>query len=133
MIVGQLCDIDYLFSDSTPITEIWIESLDMQEICHCPHLRNQEIRLNGLTKLFHRFKKLRKCRVDLELTEEDQDQNCDTWPKFVEKNFKDIADFKFRFVSSKQIVKDFQYEKVLRLHRGSRFYKKVIRFEITRQ
>ena len=142
VIVGQLCDIDYLFSDATPITEIWIESLDMQEICHCPHSRNQEIRLNGLTKLFQRFKKLRKCRVDLELTEEDLDKNCDrnssnrrsmSWPKFVEKNFKDVADFNFRFVYGKQIVKDFQDENVLRLHRGSRIYKKVIRFEITRR
>ena len=88
------------------------------------------------------YKKLRKCRVDLQLTEEDEDLNCDTWPKFVEETYQGwvarvryqlpcIADFKF--VYCKQIVNTVQDEKfeVLRRQRHFDKYKKVIRFEIT--
>jgi len=136
VIVGRICDIDHLFSDSTPITEIWIESLDMQEKSICPEIR-QENNFNRLSKLFERFKKLRKCRVDFQLSEEYEDQNCNTWPKFVEENFKDIADFKFRFVYCKQIVKNVQNEKVevLRHPLWTSKYEstKIVRFEITPQ
>ena len=140
VIVDRICDIDHLFSDSTPITEIWIEKLDMQEKDIGSKLRHgirQEININRLTKLFHRFKKLRKCRVDLELSEEYEDQNCNTWPKFVEENFKDIADFKFRFFYCKKIVKTIQNEKieVLRLphlaYLANEKNTKIIRFEVT--
>ena len=136
VIVGRICDIDNLFSDSTPITEIWIQSLCIQEKSICPEIR-QEVNINRLTKLFDRFKKLRKCRVDLELSEECEDQTCDTWPNFVEKNFQEIADFKFRFVYCKQIVKNVQNEKVevLRHPLWTSKYEstKIIRFEITPQ
>ena len=91
--------------------------------------------IRKLTVLFHKFKKLRKCRIDLKLTEEDEDQNCDTWPEFVKREFQDNADFKFRFVYSKQIVgtvKDKEIQ-VLRLARLSHRYTRSIRFEITHQ
>ena len=133
VIVGRICDIDNLFSDSTPITEIWIQSLCIQEKSICPEIR-QEVNINRLTKLFDRFKKLRKCRVDLELSEECEDQTCDTWPNFVEKNFQEIADFKFRFVYCKQIVKKVQNEivEVLRSPWNSNGKNpKIVRFEIT--
>ena len=141
VIVGRICDIDHLFSDSTPITEIWIEKLDMQEKDIGSKLRHgirQEININRLTKLFYRFKTLRKCRVDLELSEEYEDQNCNTWPKFVEENFKDIADVKFRFVYCKKIVKIVQNEKieVIRLPQirlANDKNTKIIRFEVTPQ
>ena len=141
VIVSRICDIDHLFSDSTPITEIWIEKLDMQEKDIGSKLRHgirQEININRLTKLFHRFKKLRKCRVNLEISEEYGDQNCNTWPKFVEENFKDIADLKFRFVYCKKIVKKVQNEKIEVLRVGSpdlanEVNTKIIRFEVTPQ
>ena len=141
VIVSRICDIDHLFSDSTPITEIWIEKLDMQEKDIGSKLRHgirQEININRLTKLFHRFKKLRKCRVNLELSEEYQDQNGNTWPKFVEENFKDIADLKFRFVYCKKIVKKVQNEEIEVLRVGSpdlanEENTKIIRFEVTPQ
>ena len=76
--------------------------------------------------------------------EEDEDLNCDTWPKFVEETYQGwvarvryqlpcIADFKFRFVYCKQIVNTVQDEKfeVLRRQRHFDKYKKVIRFELT--
>ena len=137
VIVGNTFHMNTFFSDSKPITEIWIESMDMKEIRTYP-----------LTWYFlpDRYKKLRICRVDLQLTEEDQDQNCDTWPKFVEEIYKDwvamvryqlpsIDDFKFRFVYCKRIVGNVQDERfeVLRRHCHFGRYKKVIRFEITRR
>ena len=69
----------------------------------------------------------------MELSEEEEDQNCDTWPKFVKKEFQDNADFKFRFVYSKQIVDTVEDEQiqVLRRPRQSHRDKRVIRFEIT--
>ena len=141
VIVSRICDIDHLFSDSTPITEIWIEKLDMQEKDIGSKLRHgirQEININRLTKLFHRFKKLRKCRVNLEISEESEDQNCNTLPKFVEENFKDIADLKFRFVYCKKIVKKVQNEEIEVLRVGSpdlanEENTKIIRFEVTPQ
>ena len=133
LIAGHLSCIDPLVSDSTPITEIWIETTSMIEIRHSyrPPIYPDE----KLTGLFQRFKKLRKCRIDLELSEEDEDPNCDTWPEFVKREFQDNADFKFRFVYSKQIVGTVKDEKfqVLRLPRHSHRYKRAIRFEITRQ
>ena len=124
------------FSDFKPITEIWIDSVDIKEI-----------RIYPLIRFFEQYKKLRKCRVDLTLTEEDADQNCDTWPKFVEESYKGwvasrvryplpcMADFKFRFVYCKQIVDTIQDEKfqVLRLPSQCSIYKRAIRFEITHQ
>ena len=84
----------------------------------------------------------------MQLTEQDEDLNCDTWPKFVEETYKGwvastaaswyqlpcIDDFKFRFVYCKQIVKTIQDKKteVLRQQGCCNEYKKVIRFEITR-
>ena len=110
--------------------------MDLQEKSIDPEIR-QELNIYRLTKLFDRFKKLRKCRVDFQLSEEYEDQNCNTWPKFVEENFKDIADFKFRFVYCKQIVKNVQNEKVevLRHPLWTSKYEstKIIRFEITPQ
>ena len=102
LIAGHISCIDPLLSDSTPITEIWIETTSMYEIERSYRTPFQlEEKLTGL---FQRFKKLRKCRIDLELSEEEEDQNCDTWPEFVKREFQDSADFKFRFVYSKQIV-----------------------------
>ena len=108
-----------------------------------------EMRTYPITRYFlsNRYKKLRKCRVDLHLTKEDQDLNCDTWPKFVEKTYQGwvarvryqlpcIDDFKFRFVYCKQIVNTVQDEKfeVIRLFRlHLHEYRRVIRFEITRR
>ena len=133
LIAGHISFIDPLLSDSTPITEIWIETTSMYEIRHC--YRSPIPIQKKLTGLFQRFKKLRKCRIDLELTEEDEDQNCDTWPEFVTREFPDNADFKFRFVYSKQIVGIVKDEKiqVLRRPRQSHRYKRAIRFEITHQ
>ena len=108
------------------------------------------MRTYPITRYFlsNRYKKLRKCRVDLHLTKEDQDLNCDTWPKFVEKTYKDwvarvrygyqlpcIDGFKFRFVYCKKIVNTVQDEKFEVLRRPGCWneYKKVIRFEITRR
>ena len=129
LIAGHISCINPLLSDSTPITEIWIETTSMYEIRRSYRLEEK------LTGLFQRFKKLRKCIIDLELTEEDEDQNCDTWPDFVKREFQDSADFKFRFVYSKQIVGIVKDEKiqVLRLPRHSHRYKRTIRFEITHQ
>jgi hypothetical protein len=130
LIAGHISCIDPLLSDSTPITEIWIESTSMYEIrrSYRPLIQLEE----KLTGLFQRFKKLRKCRIDLELTEEDEDQNCDTWPEFVKREFQDGADFKFRFVC-KQIVGTVKDEKiqVLRRPRQSQSDKRAVRFEIT--
>ena len=107
-----------------------------------------EMRTYPITRYFlsNRYKKLRKCRVDLHLTKEDQDLNCDTWPKFVEETYQGwvaevryqlpcIDDFKFKFVYCKQIVNTVQDEKFEVLRRPGCWneYKKVIRFEITRQ
>ena len=133
VIVANTFHMDTFFSDFKPITEIWIESVHMKEMKRCP-----------LTQFFERYKKLRKCRVDLTLLEEDEDQNCDTWPKFVEETYQGwvaryqlpcMADFKFRFVYCKQIVDTIQDEKfqALRLPRQCSIYKRAIRFEITRQ
>ena len=139
LIAGHLSCIDPLLGDSTPITEIWIETTSMYEIrrSYRPQIHPQIQPEEKLTGLFQKFKKLRKCRIDLELSEseEEEDQNCDTWPEFVKKEFQDSADFKFRFVYSKQIVgsvKDEQIQ-VLRRPRRSHRYKRAIRFEITRQ
>ena len=124
VVVGDISYINHFFSDSTPITEIWIKGILMSEI------RRQRAPIysksDELTKLFHRFKKLKKCRVDLTLTEENEDQNCSTWPDFVNDTFREAADFKFRFIYSKQI-KDgyFMF--------GKHQYNKVVRFEITHQ
>ena len=107
VIVANTFHMDSFFCDFKPITEIWIESMDMNEMSYYP-----------LTWYFlpDRYKNLRMCRVDLHLTKEDQDLNCDTWPKFVEESYKGwvtsrvryplpcMADFKFRFVYCKQIV-----------------------------
>jgi hypothetical protein len=131
LIAGHISCIDPLLSDSTPITEIWIETTSMYEIGRS-YRRPFQLE-EKLTGLFQRFKKLRKCRIDLELSEEEEDQNCDTWPEFVKREFQDSADFKFRFVYSKQIVgsvKDEQIQ-VLRRPRQSHRYKRAIRFEIT--
>ena len=57
----------------------------------------------AITKLFHRFKKLKKCRVDLTLPESDEDQNSSKWLEFVKEIFKDSVDFKFSFIYNKQI------------------------------
>ena len=133
LIAGRLSCIDPLLSDSTPITEIWIETTSMYDIRRSYtspiHLEEK------ITELFQRFKKLRKCRIDLELSEEDEDQNCDTWPEFVKKEFQDGADLKFRIVYSKQIVDNVEDEKiqVLRLPRHNDRYKRTIRFEVTHQ
>ena len=132
LIAGHIYSIDPLFSDSTPITEIWIETTSMYEIRLLKYRLPIQERLTGL---FQRFKKLKKCRIDLELTEEDEDQNCDTWPQFVTREFLDSADFKFRFVYSKQIVgivKDEKFQ-VLRRPLRSHRYTRAIRFEITHQ
>ena len=135
VIVANTFHMNTFFDNCKPITEIWIESMDMKEMRTYP-----------LTWYFlpDQYKKLRKCRVDLQLTEEDEDLNCDTWPKFVEETYQGwvarvryqlpcIADFKFRFVYCKQIVNTVQDEKfeVLRRQRHFDKYKKVIRFEIT--
>ena len=75
----------------------------------------------------------------MEISEEYGDQNCNTWPKFVEENFKDIADFKFRFFYCKKIVKNIQNEEieVLRLphlaYLANEKHTKIIRFEVTPQ
>ena len=93
-------------------------------------IRRQRAPINSksdeLTKLFHRFKKLKKCRVDLTLTEENEDQNCSTWPEFVNDTFREAADFKFRFIDSKQIKNEYFVF-------GKHQYNKVLRFEITHQ
>ena len=124
IVVGDISYINHFFSDSTPITEIWIKGILMSEI------RRQRAPINSksdeLTKLFHRFKKLKKCRVDLTLTEENEDQNCSTWPEFVNDTFREAADFKFRFIYSKQIKNEYFVF-------GKHQYNKVIRFEITHQ
>ena len=103
VIVADTFHMDTFFSDSKPITEFWIESMDIKEMKTYP-----------LTCYFlpDQYKKLRKCRVDLQLTKEDQDLNCDTLPKFVEKTYQGwvarvryklpcITDFNFRFVYCK--------------------------------
>ena len=110
LIAGDIRSIDPLFSDSTPITEIWIEKLSISETgCY------------QLTGLFQKFKKLRKCRVDLALHDKDQEPTFGTWPKFVEDTFQDMADFKFTFVKKKHI-------------RPTRncYYRKIVTFDITR-
>ena len=56
LIAGDIKCIAPLFSDSTPITEIWIETVSMSETGSYQ-----------FTRLFRKFKKLRKCRVDLAL------------------------------------------------------------------
>ena len=108
LIAGDIRCIDPLFSDSTPITEIWIEKLLISET-----------RRYQLTGLFQKFKKLRKCRVDLAF---DREPTFGTWPKFVEETFQDVADFKFTFVKKKHI-------------RPTRncYYRKLVTFEITRR
>jgi hypothetical protein len=137
VIVANTFHMDSFFCDFKPITEIWIESMDMNEMRTYP-----------LTWYFlpDRYKKLRMCRVDINLTEEDEELNCDTWPKFVEETYQGwvasvmyqlpcIDDFKFRLVYCKQIVNTVQNEKfeLKRLFRHLDEYKKVIRFEITRR
>ena len=137
VIVANTFHMDTFFCDFKQITEIWIETMDMYGIRTYP-----------LTWYFlpDRYKKLRMCRVDLKLTKEDEDLNCDTWPKFVEETYQGwvagvmyqlpcIDDFKFKFVYCKQIVNTVQDEKfeVERLFRHLDEYKKVIRFEITRR
>merc|ERR1719362_1111741 len=126
VIVANAFHMDSFFCDFKPITEIWIESMEMNEMRTYP-----------LTWYFlpDRYKKLRMCRVDLNLTK-DEDLNCDTWPKFVEETYQGwvasvmyqlpcIDDFKFTFVYCKQ---DENFE-VQRLFRHLDEYKKVIRFE----
>ena len=109
--IQKLNSIDPLFSDSTPITEIWIEKLFISETgCY------------QLTGLFQKFKKLRKCRVDLALHDKDQQLTFGTWPKFVEDTFQDIADFKFTFVKKKHIKPT-----------RNCYYRKLVTFEITRR
>ena len=133
LIARHISCIGFLLSDSTPITEIWIETTSM---CDIRRSYTSPIHLEEkITELFQRFKKLRKCRIDLELSEEDEDQNCDTWPEFVKGEFQDGVDLKFRFVYSKQIVDNVEDEKnqVLRLPDDSDRYKRAIRFEITHQ
>ena len=110
LIAGDIRSIDPLFSDSTPITEIWIERLFISETgCY------------QLTGLFKKFKKLRKCRVDLALHDKDRDPTFSTWPKFVEETFQDIADFKFTFVKKKHIKPT-----------RNCYYRKIVTFDITR-
>ena len=124
VVVGDISYINHFFSDSTPITEIWIKGILMSEI------RRQRAPINSksdeLTKLFHRFKKLKKCRVDLTLPESDEDQNSIKWLEFVKEIFKDSVDFKFSFIYNKQI----QDEKMEVFNYVN---KKVIRVEITRR
>ena len=74
----------------------------------------------------------------MEISEEYGDQNCNTWPKFVDENFKDISDLKFRFVYCKKIVKKVQNEEIEVLRVGSpdlanEENTKIIRFEVTPQ
>ena len=137
VVVGNVSDIDTIFCDSTPITEISIMALSMSDL-RC-HLQRTPIysKRDEITKLFHRFKKLKKCRVDLTLTESDEDETC-TWPEFVNENFQDSIDFKFSFIYNKQIVQTIQDEKmkVIRMPHYSNYVdRKVIfdRFEITRR
>jgi len=118
LIAGDIRCIDPLFSDSTPITEILIETLSIGEI-----RKYRDPIYSGcyeLTGLFQRFKKLRKCTVYLAL--QDQGPTFGSWPKFVEETFQDIADFKFTFVKKKHI-------------RPTRncYYRKLVTFEITRR
>ena len=118
LIAGDITSIDPLFSSSTPITEILIETLSIGEI-----RKYRDPIYSGcyeLTGLFQRFKKLRKCTVYLAL--QDQGPTFGTWPKFVEEIFQDIADFKFTFVKKKHI-------------RPTRncYYRKLVTFEITRR
>jgi len=111
LIAGDIRCIDPLFSDSTPITEIWIEKLFISETgCY------------QLPGLFQKFKKLRKCRVDLALHDKDRGPTFGTWPKFVEETFQDVADFKFTFVKKKQIKPT-----------RNCYYRKIVTFEITRR
>ena len=126
LVVGDALDIDTIFSDSTPITDISIMALSMSDL-RC-HLQRTPIysKSDEITKLFHRFKKLKKCRVDLTLTESDEDQNCSTWPEFVNEIFQDSVDFKFSFIYNKQI----QDEKMEVINYVN---KKVIQVEITRR
>ena len=116
LIAGDIRCIDPLFSDSTPITEIWIEKLFISEIDGSGAVNYQ------LPGLFQKFKKLRKCRVDLALHDKDRGPTFGTWPKFVEETFQDVADFKFTFVKKKHI-------------RPTRncYYRKLVTFEITRR
>ena len=135
VVVGDASDIDTIFCDSTPITEISIVALSMCDI------RRQRSPIysksDELTKLFHRFKKLKKCRIDLTLTERDEDQNCSTWPEFVNETFsQDSVDFKFNFIYNKQIVQTIQDDKmeVIRMPHYSNYVDtNVIRFEMTRR
>ena len=131
LIAGHISCIDPLLSDSTPITEIWIETTSMYEIRRSYRILDQPE--EKLTGLFQRFKKLRKCRVDLELTEEEEDRNCNTWSEFVKREFQDSAEFKFKFVYSKQIVGIVKDEKLQVLRRRYTRYTRAIRFEITHQ
>ena len=134
VVVGNVSDIDTIFCDSTPITEISIVAPSMSDI------RSQETPIysksDEVTKLFHRFKKLKKCRVDLTLTESDEDETC-TWPEFVNENFQDSIDFKFSFIYNKQIVQTIHEKmEVIRMPHYSNYVdRKVIfdRFEITRR
>jgi len=131
LIAGHISCIDPLLSDSTPITEIWIETTSMYEIRRSYRIPDQPE--EKLTGLFQRFKKLRKCRIDLELSEEEEDQNCDTWSEFVKREFQDSAEFKFKFVYSKQIVGIVKDEKLQVLRPRYTRYTRAIRFEITHQ
>ena len=138
VVVGNASDIDTIFCDSTPITEISILALSTIHL-RC-HLQRTPIysKRDEITKLFHRFKKLKKCRVDLTLTESecDEDQNCSTWLELVHEIFQDSADFKFSFIYKKQIVQTIQDEKmevIILPHYSNYNHKKVIRFEITRR
>ena len=128
VVVGNASDIDTIFCDSTPITEISIVALSAWALSISDLSQRSSIysRSDEITKLFHRFKKLKKCRVDLTLPERDEDQNSSKWLEFVKEIFKDSVDFKFSFIYNKQI----QDEKMEVFNYVN---KKVIRVEITRR
>ena len=128
VVVGNALDIDTIFCDSTPITEISIVALSAWALSISDLSQRSSIysRSDEITKLFHRFKKLKKCRVDLTLPESDEDQNSSKWLEFVKEIFKDSVDFKFSFIYNKQI----QDEKMEVFNYVN---KKVIRVEITRR
>ena len=126
--MGNALDIDTIFCDSTPITEISIVALSAWALSINDLSQRSSIysRSDAITKLFHRFKKLKKCRVDLTLPESDEDQNSIKWLEFVKEIFKDSVDFKFSFIYNRQI----QDEKMEVFNYVN---KKVIRVEITRR
>ena len=126
VVVGDALDIDTIFCDSTPITEISIVALSAWALSISDLSQRSSIysRSDAITKLFHRFKKLKKCRVDLTLPESDEDQNSIKWLEFVNEIFQDSVDFKVSFIYNKQIQKMEVFNYV---------NKKVIRVEITRR